>query len=568
MPGQKLIPSLFERVPVRARAVLRFFGDRPAETAAAAVSLAFFLQLLRMINIDMGADEGAAFFQFVNEPVSSCFRMDFKTTNHVFFNILEALYLELFRIREISFLTDFMYLVRVLPAAFALGALCFTFRLGILLFDRTAAALSVAFLATCVPFYNYAALLRGYCLGALLIAMLIYYSRRLENEGGHGLRNGFFVFMSAFLAMLTTPVNIYAVFGVGAYYISAAAWIDLKRRLGKIPAGAGKKASRGRPGRRSSPAGRRYFLIAVLVAAGFVLSMIYYAPYIPYMLREKPEWHAGGRFNSGIVFRLIPAMFKYFLSEKWLVLPVSAFGIFAALVSGRLRDGLAKPLKGLFVLGIFFFLPFIPAYILGTETLTRIFVNLAPIFALFFGGAVSLALRAVRIPPRPTALIVLFFLVYSQLVFAACLADVEARTLEDIENSRWSQDSYYSYYFGHFRVNSLIEEFSVVRRKEIPVVILTRFLPFHTNDLRYYFGHWNIPTMESDDPGYLLSRNSSFYVITPFEKTFAGYMHSEYPYAWCKKMNRDTNFYSIFLVGIGAEPAPDSFGSNGDFEDD
>ncbi len=506
--------------------------------------------------MDLGADEGTALLWFVNEPLRHSFLMNYSTSNHVLFNVLEAFYLEFLQVREIHFLLDHIYIVRALPAFFALCTLLYTFRLGKFFFDRTTALLSVVILATCIPFYNFSTLLRGYSLGTLLVTMLIYHAWRFGNERRPSFRSGFFVFLTVFLAVLTTPVNLYFISGIGIYYgIAVFAGEAGRLRPQKLLRRDGDTEGAPSVG-EASRLYRRRLGIAGLILAGLVAAFAYYGSNIPYMIEEKPEWNAHGWFDWGILTVLIPKLLRYFLSHKWLLLPLAVLGLLAPAAAGGLRGRSAVILKRLFILGLLFILPFVPAFVLGTETLTRIFLNLAPVFALFFAGCISMTFRTFRLQRRTLSISILILAAYSHIVFAGCITDVRNQALDDIERSNWSQDIYYSYYFGHFRINSLTKEFAAARQPEIPVVILMKLIPFEGLDMKFYLEHAGIIAPLIDDLEPQLSRHRRLYVASPFENTFETLMEMEYPRAWWMKVNDDKNFYNIFLVGIDEQTSP------------
>ena len=149
-------------------------SKQPAfEIAICCVSiLAFAVWLGKYINLDFWYDELITLQYFVFVPVQKIVTDYSVPNNHIFFNILNHLFMGVLGVANLPALMDHPFWIRSLMAFYTAVTLIYLYRIGVRFYNRTVAVAAVIILLTTLPFYNFAVQVRGYSLSMALATML------------------------------------------------------------------------------------------------------------------------------------------------------------------------------------------------------------------------------------------------------------------------------------------------------------------------------------------------------------------------------------------------------------
>lgn len=359
--------------------------------------------------------------------------------HHVLANAIGYGWLHLLGIHDLEPLLQRPWLARLPALLCALGAAAYTFAAGRLIAGRAGAVWSLALLLTTMPFFHFAGQVRGYALSAGALAALMFHGLAYGRRGGRGHAAG--ITVAATAALYAIPANLYAVLAVLAGLAAVAA--------------LGPRARRRHGGR------------AVLLGGlGGLLALALLAP----MLGEI----AGNRFvqSEGLwrwatLTEIAPQSLAGLLSGRWWLLLLLPVPLLAACVTGRRKPGRAWRRLGsrgaLVVTALT--VPFALSFVRGDRPFLRVFVPLAPAFALCLGPALAASLGAVPRGAwrRGASAAILVALVGG---FALELRQVQQRLRADIAAGVTTQTPSHPYYLGPWRPDALAAAVAGQRRHE------------------------------------------------------------------------------------------------------
>ena len=104
--------------------------------------------------------------------------------NHIFWNLLVNFWTKIFDL-DLATVLRHPWTVRILPAAFSVGVLIYTYRLGRWMAGRETGLLAVAVLASSLPFWNFATAMRGYAANMFFVSAGICYAAALPRWFGY-----------------------------------------------------------------------------------------------------------------------------------------------------------------------------------------------------------------------------------------------------------------------------------------------------------------------------------------------------------------------------------------------
>ena len=389
-----------------------------------------FWVLQRSLTLDFWYDEIFTLDRFIFVPLRQTVTDYSHPNNHIFFNLLSNLYVRCVGLHDTFAAMDTSWVLRLPPLLCAAGTLAFTFQAARRCGGLWSAYLSAVVLATTVPFFNFAAQVRGYSLSMFLLSAMVYFLFRWEETG----RAWWAVAVSAAgtLALYTIPSNVYFLLSVGAIYAVAG----LVR--------AARSATPSGPVRRLA---NRDLVAALLIAAAAAGAVLLYLPVLDKVV-SNDYVQTGRPFDAATLTVLMPRMFLYLLSGRYLLLVPLAGAAAICLARRRTVDRILQR-RFLFCLGGLV-LPFVWSSLRGDRPPDRVFVNIAPVCALLVATAVQIS--AGILPARRNLAFggSILALAYCYVMFAVSLGGIDRHLLADIEHGRKSQDSFYAYYQAYY----------------------------------------------------------------------------------------------------------------------
>ncbi len=490
----------------------------PSEALAlAAVILPFLAWLTRFINLDLWYDEIFTLTNYVLVPVSKTVTDYTFPNNHVLFNLLSNLYLRAIGVTGLGSLLGRPWILRVLPLGFSLGALAYVYLAGRRFLGRLPAQVSLAILATTIPFYNFAVQVRGFSLSFLLVSALLFHALCFEQNGrwSHAL----LTVLASALALHAIPLNLYFIAALGTWSLLS----------GMV--------------RAEVPALRkRRLLLAGLLAFGTSLAALLYLPVMSDVVGNKFV-RSHGVFRFETISSTMPRVLDYFVSFRYLLPVLAALGIAVAL---RTRKG-EPSTQGWTWLVLFVLLvgPFVLSFVRGDLPFLRVFVNLAPVFALLLGALTARSTESVPWLQNRGWLVVLVLVVYCNAAFWFGLNRVSKHIRADIEAGRKSQDMMYNYYQSLYRPKALVARLKdEVAKHPAPVVCLD----YDQAALPEYLRHAGVEWNPAQALGPVLSHYNAAYVITAFPNLFLDQMQTHFPGFTIARLNRIPAFHNAFCL--------------------
>jgi uncharacterized membrane protein HdeD (DUF308 family) len=195
--------------------------------------------------------------------------------------------------------------------------------------------------------------------------------------------------LTSTLLVYTIPLNLYP---LGAIMTCQGAFL--------IAHLIGRKHATGVPDR----AWRTPLVIILSCTAGIALAALLYLPLYG-SVSKLQHLRPYANFNVEVLSAMMPEVMRYFLSGRWALLLAVPFGI--AAVTLRTKEG-GNPalLKRYLLLLALLLLPFLFSFLRRDRAFERIFVNLAPVAALFLALNCRLALGFIRKAPKAITVIV------------------------------------------------------------------------------------------------------------------------------------------------------------------
>jgi hypothetical protein len=473
--------------------------------------------LTRLINLDFWYDEVFTLTNFVLVPISKTLTDYSFPNNHVLFSLLSNLYLRMVGINELGSLLDHPWILRLLPLCFSLGALTYVYLTGRRFLGQLPAQISLAILVTTIPFYNFAVQIRGFSLSFLLVSALFYHTLCYEQNGRRP--HALVTVLASALALYAIPLNLYFIATLGAWFLFSGTTRNQLPKLRK----------------------RRLFL-AGLLALGTGLAVLFYAPMLRSVIDNRFV-RSHGLFNSSTITSVMPQVLNYLVSLRYLLLVLAAIGVLVALRNRRSRSPGSD--RMLFMLLVLVLGPFLLSFTRGDLPFLRVFMNLAPVFALLLGTVVARSIGPVPWLRSRGWLVVLVVVGYCNATFWLGLDRVSKHIRTDIEVGRKSQDIFYNYYQAFYRPMAIVTLLKdQVTRRPAPVVCLD----FDQAALPEYLRHAGIEWNPPEALGPALSQYPSVYVVTAFPNLFLEQMKIHFPQFTITQLNHIPDFHNAFRL--------------------
>ncbi len=341
--------------------------------------------------------------------------------NHIFFNLVNNFYTRLINIRDLYEILDHVHILRLLQLLLSLATILYSYLIVKNFFYKKHAFITPFIIATCIPFINFSLQLRGYNMSMLFMIMTIYYTwSYIESRKLYKL---VIQIMSVFLLLYTIPSNIYVLFAFSVTII----WVWLKQRSSKDP--------------DYDRVTYRNLFIAGIIAA--ILTLIAYQSIINDVLHnrfvdKKPD----ERFF--VLFNQFPTVTYFFLSERWLIIPIILVGLWI-----KAKKRLKLPNQNKFnSLVIIFILPFILLFLHNKEPFQRTFIVLIPIFSILLSILIINAISNIKTSGKIKTISLVSICIYTLVAFVFYSEKNENILVNNLEKNIREQNIYRNYYLS------------------------------------------------------------------------------------------------------------------------
>lgn len=343
--------------------------------------------------------------------------------NHIFFNLLNNLYLKCLGISQWNLLLEAPAKLRCLPFFYGIATCWLTFRLTRITASAKAGIVAVVILITSIPFHHFVLQIRGYGLSMLLLMVvlnfLVDYRRTRRSKSWWG------IIITAALLFYTIPSNIYYLLGT-AGGLSIILIVHYRRRGVSI-----------------QQLWQQSWALQSLVALvfGIVIALLFYSPVFTEVFANEYV-QAGSPFAWGKLRFLSWHTASSFLSSRWvLILAGVGFGW------TYWKESCREPI--IVVLFAIAIAPFLLVFLRGDSPPFRMFVVLMPVFAILI--AISFWYLVDGVSARWQWLGIVVCIGYCILVFEEEKRNCAATILQNIKQGHRAQNLYHQYYSYHYQ---------------------------------------------------------------------------------------------------------------------
>ncbi len=481
--------------------------------AASAAPFALWL-LLKHLNRDLWYDELYTLGQFVCVPFGRTATNYVAPNNHILFSLMANAWLKLMGIGGVAEAMDAVWKLRLLCLAPTAGALAYTYATARRLAPRTG-WLAVLLLATTIPFFNFALQFRGYVWSMFFLCGVLHHLVRLEARPrtGDALAVGAF----ALAALYTIPLNLYAVAAIGLVCLGEGLLV----------------------------AERRAFAVRAVaaLAAALALAALLYAPVMSQLL-GNPTVKSGGPFRLDTLSRVLPTTLLYFVSERYLLVVLAAAGLLGSFRS--IRGSTSESGRWPWRLGALLLLPFVLSFVRGDRPFLRVFVNLAPVFAILAALLVQRALDQMLGRRGASPWVAVCLIAYCYLSFALGMVRISSHLRSDITAGRKSQDIYFNYYQAHYAPSRVAQLLATAARRE-PAPVVCWYLGDKVAAPQY-LARQGIAPLRREALGPVLRDVGRAYVFTAFPQRFTSDVRRRGGKLAVRRLNAEPSFLNAFVV--------------------
>lgn len=509
------------------------------DLAIIAVLAPFLFWAFRLINMDFWYDEIFSLVHYTFVPLKRTIA-DYSTpNNHIFFNLINNIFIRIIGIRDLYALMDKPFIIRILPLGCMIISLLYVYLIGKRFFNRFIALVAILILATTIPFYNFAVQVRGFSLSIMLLCVMLFHLWRLEERLGW--IDALLFIISATLALYVIPLNLYFILAVGIFYLSSGMITLVKKQTPQEKQGNKQKSSLSIRWQGLYDK-NRYFFIFFLVVVAVVFSAFLYFKIIDRVLFNRFV-KSHGFFYLPTLFTTMPLVFTYFISERYPLIIAAVSGLFIYAISSNQRKPQVS--RRTVFLAVLLILPFILSFIRGDRPYLRVFINLAPVFALLIAIGTFFLVSAIPILRRRGWLVALVMLLYCNFTFICGLNVINNRLMSDILTGRKSQDIYYNYYQRHYNPCELLNDFK--KRYDISSNPIIAYY-YDEIALPQYLTKFGIKCYANRPADVILRTKDRIFAITAFPNKFKTMIRQRYPQFQLKRINKKLFFHNIFYL--------------------
>jgi len=481
------------------------------------------IYLIPQLSTDLWNDEIYTLRYFTLVPFSTTCTDYHVPNNHVFFNLINNIYLKLIGIKSIGTLMDHVWIIRIIPLLYTILSLFIMYIIGKKFFNKTTAYLSIIILLTTIPFLNYAAQVRGYSLSILLFTTLLYYIMSC-NITVKIYKYIIITILTAFL-IYTIPTNFYFIFSLLILY--SALFLNKFYKLIHSKSKIQESYS--------------YLYIVLSLCVGIGIALALYAPifkdvfYNDYVVSNK----IGFDFSKYMFFSVITG----FISFRWILFILFILGIIFLFVSKKLKE---QRLYYFIMLLTIYFLPFIISSLRRDMTPDRLFTVLMPVFSIIISYGIVLLIQNVERLQKFTVLCVIIIFIISNITYVYGISKVKEHLLYDITDSEGrSHVNMYSYYQFYFHPNNEAIELKKLYNPGYSKVIVTEGEPHDIPEYleRYKIAYYNDTYLDS-----IPHINGNIYIFCSHPKLLKYQISKVCPECKLEMISKEISYHNLFLI--------------------
>jgi len=388
------------------------------------------IYLLR-INQDFWGDELYTITHFVLVPLQSTLTDYHVPNNHIFFNLVNNLYLKLIGLQDLERLLMHPWKLRILPFSYALALFYLTYYHLKRLFSWPIALVSLLLIAGSIPYFNFVAQIRGYGLSALLLLVAAFYSIRYAKQGHR--RHLIFVGFSSVLCVYSVLSNSYSVFALHAF------WIIFFLYFGLIKKHQAQKS--------------KLWAFVLMSIGSALLTFSLYLPVLDDLLSSK-YLQISSLFLQWQIEYYLPHLWEGWFSGRWWLFVLIPISIIILIIkrSSKLKSHTqtaSLPLALILTLLLLLSAPLI-SYIRGDHAPLRTFTPLFPFSGILLGILIGSSLE--QLPRISFKLIgILCLAILSSYSFYSEYLKIHEPAAVRYANQISRQDLYFQFYnLGYF----------------------------------------------------------------------------------------------------------------------
>ncbi|HPD96346.1 MAG TPA: hypothetical protein PLA24_10700 [Tenuifilaceae bacterium] len=483
------------------------------------IVIAYAALLLFRINTNLWNDEIYTLKNFVLVPISKTITDYHVPNNHIFFNLVNNIYLKVIGVSSIDFLLEHPFVIRVLPFIYSILLLVFILLIGKKFFNAKVSLLALGIVATTIPFFNFTLQVRGYGLSMLLlvIAFYSYLSYRKDKRWLFAV----LVALSVMLSVYTLPSNLYIIAGFLVFIFLDFLGIIIKFR------------------RKNFVEIYRFsqvqIVLFVAITLGTLLAILLYIPVFRNVFFNR--YVAGsGVVKFSYLLSFIFTM-NYFLSARWFLLIFFLPGIIYLFLK---RSELKSTEGHVVLLSIsLIVIPFFIGFVRNTPAPDRIYVVLVPFWSFLMAIGISYFYKLMPLFQKYSTCINLALIALSVVTFYVENVKVKNAVADSIKGNYRMQDLYYNYYLWNYTPLNDVRQFKTHFYKESSVVLIEGAEP---HDLPDYFQHFGMKFCDEEKFDSCLLNVCNDQGLDTF------YVFSNHPYRFFEKLkNESLPYYPSFV---------------------
>ena len=480
----------------------------------ALITLAYIGLQANHLQVDFWNDELYSLKCFVFENPIVTLTDYHVPNNHVFFNLINNLYLKMIGVQDLFVLMDQPYKLRILFLAYSLLTILYVFMLGRIIVGPVTGLLAALFLMTNVAYINTALQARGYGLSTMLDVMMLYYGVLYVKK--KKFRNLLFVTVLTALSFYTIPLNLYFFLSVMAYLML----VILRSKNKPKPNGRGRYA---------------YWIYAMLL--GILMGGVLYSPIFNDVFFNKYVT-SPTMFNWVTLHHVAPSVLLHFISGRWFLVFMAVIGyviIFKQKSSGQWL--------GMFI--CLLVLPFIISFIRGDDAPYRVFANLAPAFDLWMAVGLGTLLRTIGTKTTTFLIVFIMFSVGLGVHLQNQFKEIDLHILNDIKTQGHAHNLYYNFFLSRYHPNEEVRFLKDSVGFSVPFVIIRGSEP---HGLPNYLEKHGIPNLSKATIPALFETRDSIVVFSYHPLKFCERFYNDYPEGQCNILSKELNYNTIILI--------------------
>ncbi|MEI6821969.1 MAG: glycosyltransferase family 39 protein [Bacteroidota bacterium] len=478
------------------------------------------IYLIPQLSTDLWNDEIYTLRHFTLVPLLTTCTDYHVPNNHLFFNLINNLYLNIIGLKHLSSLMNHVWIIRIIPLLYTIITVFIMYLIGGKFFNKTTAFLSVIILLTTIPFLNYAAQVRGYSLSMLLFTLILYYilSSIVTSKTYK------YIIIAIFTALLiyTIPSNIYFVGSLIIFFIFRFLYY-LYQSKGKL---VGSYLN---------------LLLIISLTLGIGIALVLYKPifkevfYNEYVVSHAINLHYAKYISLNVI--------TGFISFRWILIVLFLFGMLFLFSSKNKKE------TKLFYLLMFIFLyifPFIISTLRGDEPPDRVFTVLMPVFSIIISYGIVLLIQNIKRLQNYTLLSIIIVFIISNVSYVYGISKVKERILHDITDSEGrSHENMYSYYQFYFHPKKEVEQLIIQFNNGVAKVIVTSGEP---HDLPEYLERYKIAYYNDTYIDSIPHLKGNIYIFTSHPKLLKYQINKVCPECKLEMISKEISYHNLFLI--------------------